>query len=417
MKLSLTGSLLSLWMLCGLVPAARAQDYGAVSGDGSLWTERESGFRIGADALIWTRSNSGGGGRIIGGPQGFDFDNIDYDAAGGYRINLAWMIDPNYEVEAVWTQFGEWNGNDSGILTRAVSFDGGEGSVIVDPTRNASFINRGTYFRPLFDAATDPLGATVNDETTEFEFLRSGSRYTLRQTSGLDDGQLNFKTRRTQGRRFNFGLGYRYLRLNESAVAAISGTFDAFDVDGDEAGVNGPNDQLSDEALTAHGLTRISGGGGFNDPDSGGGVMTLLWDGSTANKLNGLQGVIDGTIIERGRFSLDGSFRSGLFYNHITASVVEGYSDTVGSVYGRTFSDEKDTVAFAANFGVTAVVRLAERARLRAGYEFMWLTNVALASSQQQGIQYDALGRASYSVEDGDSVFLQGLKAGVEFEW
>ena len=167
-----------------------------------------------------------------------------------------------------WTQFGGWSANSTGVLTRGISFDGGEASLLVDPTGNANFVNTTTFFRPLFDAATDSRGGppNPNDETTEFEFMRPGSTYMLARSSNLSDGQVNFKTRRTQGHRFSFGLGYRHISLSEAALVGITGTFDAFDVDGDEAGVNGPNDQLSNEALTAHGLALLSGAGGINDP-------------------------------------------------------------------------------------------------------------------------------------------------------
>ena len=137
--------------------------------------------------------------------------------------------------------------------------------------------------------------------------------------------------------------------------------------------------------MTAHGWT-LQSGGGFNDPSLGGGNLTMLWSGTTSNQLNGLQGVLDGSIFERGRFALDGKLRASLFLNRAHGTIVEQYSQTGGSVYGRTFTDESDRASFAANVGLSSSIRLAERFYFRTGYEVMFVTNVGMAPSQQQGV-------------------------------
>ena len=419
-------SLTVLCLLCAWIPRAQAQHVEPVdeptvdAGDYFVLSERETGFWLSADALLWKRNNSGGSGPIIGGPESLRFGNDSFHFEGGYRLGAGWLIDPNYEVEGFWTQFGGWNSNSSGVLTHAISYDGGQASPLVDPASNGNFVNTTTFFRPLFDAATDSLGGppNPNDETTEFEFMRPGSVYTLQRSSNLSDGQVNFKTRRTQGRRFSLGLGYRHINFSEAALVGMTGTFDAFDVDGNEApGFNGPNDKLSNEALTAHGLALLSGAGGINDPSLGGGAFTMLWNGTTSNQMNGLQGVFDGSIFERGRFSLDGNVRAGLFLNRVHGSIIERYSQAGGSVYGRSFTDETDRASFAGNVGLSGAIRLAERFHFRTGYEVMVVTNVGMAPTQQQGITYDTLGNASYSVRTGDTLILHGLRAGFDYQW
>ena len=421
MKSPFTWSLVVFSLLCAWVPGAMAQpaEPAVEADDYFILSERDSGYWLSADALLWKRNNSGGGGNIIGGPEALSFGNASFHHEGGYRLGAGWLIDPNYEIEGYWTQFGGWNASSSGVLLHAISYDGGEANSLVDPLSDGNFVNTTTFFRPLFDAATDSLGGppNPNDETTEFEFMQPGSVYTLQRSSEMSDGQVNFKTRRTQGRRFSFGLGYRHISLSEVAQVGITGTFDAFDVDGDEAGVDDPNDQLSNEALTAHGLTLSSGGGGFDDPSLGGGDFTMLWSGNANNRLNGLQGVLDGSIFERGRFSLDGNLRAGVFLNQAHGSIVERYSQTGGSVYGRSFTDEADRASFAGNIGLSGSVRLAERFHFRTGYEVMCVTNVGMAPSQQQGVVYDALGNAAYSVQTGDTIILQGLRVGFDFQW
>ena len=425
MKSPIALSFAILCLLSAWIPRANAQQVEPMSGpsdapgDYFIMSERDAGYWVSADALLWKRNNSGGSGNIIGGPEALRFGDDNFHHQGGYRVGAGWLIDPNYEVEGFWTQFGGWNANSTGVLTRGISFDGGEASLLVDPTGNANFVNTTTFFRPLFDAATDSLGGppNPNDETTEFEFMQPGSTYVLQRSSQMSDGQVNFKTRRTQGRRFSFGLGYRHISLSEAALVGVTGTFDAFDVDGDETIANGPNDQLSNQALTAHGLTLQSGGGGFNDPSLGGGNLTMLWNGTASNQLNGLQGVLDGSIFERGRFTLDGNVRAGVFLNRAHGTIVERYSQTGGSVYGRSFTDESDRASFAANVGLSGSVRLADRFLFRTGYEIMCVTNVGMAPSQQQGVVYNSLGNASYSVQTGDTLILHGLRAGFEYQW
>ena len=423
MKSPIALSLAILCLLSAWMPGANAQHVEPVgepseaAGDYFIWSERETGFWVSADALLWKRNNSGGSGNVIGGPEALRFGNDNFNFEGGYRLGAGWLIDPNYEVEGFWTQFGGWNANSTGVLLRGISFDGGQASPLVDPLPgNANFVNTTTFFRPLFAAATDSLGGTPNDETTEFEFMQPGSVYTLRRSSEMSDGQVNFKTRRTQGRRLSFGLGYRHISLSEAALVGITGTFDAFDVDGDETIVDGPNDQLSGEALAAHGLLPEIGGS-FNDPSLGGDDFTMLWTGTASNQLNGLQGVLDGSIFERGRFTLDGNVRAGVFLNRAHGTIVERYSQTGGSVYGRSFTDESDRASFAANVGLSGSVRLADRFLFRTGYEIMCVTNVGMAPSQQQGVVYNSLGNASYSVQTGDTLILHGLRAGFEYQW
>ncbi len=421
MKTPLVWTLVALCLSCSWACPAQAQsdepDEEAIGA--FLWPDRETGFWLTTEALLWRRNNSGGSGPVIGGPESIRFGGTDYHNEGGYRVGVGWLIDPNYELEGVWTSFSGWSTGQTGILTRAISFDDGQASVLIDPTGDANFVNHMTFFRPLYDAATNPdiAGGGANDETDEFEFIRPGSTYTLKQTSNLYDIQMNVKTRRTEGQRYSFGLGFRHVTLSEAALARVSGTFDAFDIDGDEAVVDDGNDQLSDAVLLATGLSLISGGGGFYDPSLGGGVFTMLWNGTASNQLNGVQGTFDAAILQRGRFSLDGNLRAGLFHNRVRGTVTETYADSLDSTYRRSFSGESDKLSLGANLGLSSSIRISERIKLRSGYEALFLTNTALGPSQQQGLAYDALGNATYSVQAADTLILHGLRAGIEMEW
>ena len=399
----------------GLAQDQVVGDDGYVLTDPFASGEPESGFRFQADALIWARTNSGNSGPIIGGPQTFSFSELPKNNyVGGYRVGGGWLIDPNYEVEGIWTWFSDWNSSSGGVLSRSIAFNGGINSPLVDPSGNANFINAGTYFRPLFAAAMDPLG---NPTIQNYAFLAGGSTYSLYSTSTLHDVQANFKTRRGDCRRFSFGVGYRNIQLNESNSALITGAFATNDLPGGGTTFN----VLTNDALVANGLSPIAG-----TPDgwvdNAGGPPTLLslfWNGSTTNQLNGGQLTMDGAMLELGGFTLEAVVRAGLFFNHMTGTVQELYvgSGADDSVYGRQLSDERDVVAFAGNFGLNGLFQVSEHVKLRAGYELMVLTNTALGGDQQGGVTYNSLGQASYSVQGGSTAVFHGLRAGVEVVW
>lgn len=380
------------------------------------FAEPDAGFRFMADALIWARTTPGNGLPVIAGPQSFSFNSLSGSSnyVGGYRLGGAWLIDPNYEVEGVWTSFANWNSSSSGVLTRAVAFNGGVNSPLVDPGGTANAINTGTYFRPIFDAAMDPL---ANPAIQNYAFLRPGSTFALFSTSTLYDVQANFKTRRSAYNPYSFGIGYRNIRLSEGAATQISGVFGTNDLPAGGTTFN----ILQNDALTAHGLTILNGAAdGFTNnlvgPPT---TLSLLWNGSATNQLNGFQGTFDGSFFERGIFALETVVRAGVFFNHITGSVREVYAagGADNSVYGRSFSDDKDVVSFAGNFGLNALFSFSQHVKFRTGYELMLLTNVASAANQQGGIAYNSLGMATYSVQGGSTVLFHGFRAGLEFVW
>lgn len=379
------------------------------------FAEPDAGVRFQADALLWARTNPSGSSPIIGGPDSFSFGALpDTNYVGGYRLGAAWLIDPNYEFEGVWTWFTDWNSTAGGVLPHAIAFNGGVNSPLVDPTLNANFISTGTFFRPLFDAAMDPL---TNPTLPNFAFMNPGSTYSLYSTSTLYDVQANFKTRAGACRRFSFGVGYRNIHFNESTSAIVSGTFGTNDIPG---GGNQFN-ILQHDALVSHGLEHISGAAdGFTNTTPGPPTsLSLFFNGATTNVMNGGQLTMDGPLMQRGIFTLESLVRAGIFFNHITGSVQELYAGggVDDSVYGRQFTDERDVVSFAGNFGLNAVFQLGEHVRYRAGYEIMVLTNTALGPDQQAGISTNGVGISSYTVQGGSTVVFHGFRTGLEFIW
>jgi len=378
-----------------------------------LFVEPDAGFRFQADVLAWTRTNPGGSGPVIGGPETFSLGPLSNSYTGGYRLSGGWLIDPNYEAEAVWTSFNDWTANGGGVLSRAISFNNGQASTLVDPSGNANFINTGTFFRPVYDAAIDPL---ANPAIQNYAYLKGGSTYTIYSNSTLNDFQANFKTRRSEVQRFSFGLGYRHIALNEGTTAAISGVFGTNDIPGGGT----TNNVLSNDALRAHGLSLLSGAAdGWTNNPANATTLVMLWNGNTTNQMNGVQATFDASLLQKRFFTLEGVVRTGIFYNEISGSVHEVY--TAGgaddSVYGRTLSDSRDVFSFASNLGLNGVFQVTNHLRLRAGYELMFLTNTALSADQQAGVTYNSLGVASYHVQGGSTVVFHGARAGLEYIW
>lgn len=375
--------------------------------------EPEQGVRFQADALIWSRNNSGNAGPIISGPDTFSLNPLSNGYVGGYRVGGSWLIDQNYEFEGVWTWFSDWTSNASGVLGHAIAFNGGTSSTLVDPSGTANAVNAGTYFRSIHDAAMDPL---ANPTIQNYAFLKKGATATLFSDSQLYDVQANFKTRISAEQPFSFGVGYRNIRLVEETGADISGQFGTNDIPG---GGNTHN-ILTDSALTAHGVSHLGGAAdGFTNTLGSPTQLSLLWNGATANQLNGVQGTCDAWLLQRGIFTLEGVFRAGVFYNRMSGTVRETYAASGGdnSVYGRILSDQRDVVSFASNIGVNGLFQIYRNCRFRAGYEVMFLTNAAQSGNQQSGVSLNSLGVASYSVQGGSTVILHGARFGLEVLW
>jgi hypothetical protein len=71
-------------------------------------------------------------------------------------------------------------------------------------------------------------------------------------------------------------------------------------------------------------------------------------------------------------------------------------------------------LAFVGELDITAVYRVSRHVSLRAGYEALWLTSVALAPEQ---IDVTDFGRGVAAVNTGGDVLCHGVLGGVEITW
>lgn len=384
-------------------------------------------FRFQADWIYFTRENRARSLPLFTGPESVNQRDADFSHQSGYRLNLGFMND-DYELEGSFLELDGLSASLRNTLTNAVVFDGEAGFAAASPAAQGTiggtpnFLESTTLFTPINAAANHASGVAAENETNELEFLDPGATYVVQTTSSLQDFDLNLKGRRQSGRLLRFGFGYRNIQFNEGGWTALRGSFNTVDTDGDETpGFNDPNDGLSNAALTAvpgAGLTLASGAGGFAEntpptlPDQ------LLFTSSTraTNQLNGVQATVDLTLLESEYFTIGGYGKAGVYHNKARGSVRETYQDLENglSTYTRSFSDSKDRVAFAGNLGLNATVILRDNLRLFGGYELMYLSGVALAPDQTNGLQTDLANVTSLNLQTHGSAFFHGGRIGIE---
>lgn len=384
-------------------------------------------FRFQADWVYYTRQNKAESIPLFTGPESVNQRNADFNYQSGYRLNLGFMNE-DYELEGSYLKLDGPSSSLNGTLTNAVVFDGAGGfaaaSLAAQATIGATpnYLESTTLFSPMNSAANHSSAVPADNETNELEFLDPGAVYQLHTSSSLQDFDINLKGRRQSGRLLRFGFGYRNIQFNEGGLAAMRGSFNTVDADGNEApDFNDPNDGLSNAALTAvpgAGLTLASGAGGFFENTLPTSPDQLLFTSATSakNQLNGVQATLDATFLESEYFSIGGYAKAGVFHNRATGSVTETYQDLQNglSKYSRSFSDRRDRAAFAGNLGITGTVFLRDNLRLFGAYELMFLSGVALAPDQSGGIQTSLANVTSLNLQTNGQALYYGGRVGIE---
>ena len=137
-----------------------------------------------------------------------------------------------------------------------------------------------------------------------------------------------------------------------------------------------------------------------------------FWTTSTTNNLFGVQVGVNGTILERGRFSLDGMLKAGLFDNNATQLTGVSLQKVVYPASAST-----NHLAVAGEAGLQLTYRLTKALALKAGYEALWLGGVALAPGQIQETYTSGSNVSALGVDCGSSVLFQGATFGVEYSF
>lgn len=128
------------------------------------------------------------------------------------------------------------------------------------------------------------------------------------------------------------------------------------------------------------------------------------------NHLYGAQIGLDAGLFDRAtRFQISLLTKAGVYIN--AAGQNNDYTDTLNSFSARA----SDThLAFLGEVGLTVSYEVIKHFTLRAGYQVMWLTGVALAPNQIAATDF---GSAMASVNTTGTLFCHGASAGLEVAW
>ncbi len=141
-----------------------------------------------------------------------------------------------------------------------------------------------------------------------------------------------------------------------------------------------------------------------------------FWNTSTTNNLYGIQIGADARLLERGRFSLDGLIKTGIFDNDAEQSTGVSIRKSVYPSQATT-----DHAAFVGEGGVQLKYRVLKGLALKAGYKALWLDGVALAPGQIQETSSISTSTEStvraLGVNCGSGVLFQGATAGLEYSF
>ena len=369
-----------------------------------------------AEALFWDREKDRNGTDLFNGP----IDRLDtasdlsFSHEFGYRVRVGWENDC-WGAEGIFSRIDNWHARTEGILT-GLDFDtDGAG------TNTLNFVNGITGAAVV--AEEDAALPLLTDEG-----LLPGATYEMTNSTELDDVQVNLLRRHAVLRFVKAGIGIRHMRLVDTAGLGISGTFSD-----EQLGVNTIG-ELTHAALTGNivgipgtrtgvggGLTHLGGAANGFINDVANGItsdLELSFLTDVTNNMTGVQYIADMMLFEGKCLSIEGILRAGAYHNRITSVLTEFYEEANldRSVYGRSFVDKDDEVAFAGNVGLKIGYKVQENVRLFFGYEVFFLSGVALAADQWQEVRLDNFG--TYTYELTTSTFTaHGGTGGVELLW
>jgi hypothetical protein len=140
-----------------------------------------------------------------------------------------------------------------------------------------------------------------------------------------------------------------------------------------------------------------------------GGSESETWN--VRNNLYGFQVGADGLLLSRSKLRLDGFVRAGVYFNDATSSFLRLPAPAFAH-------DSSNNIAFGGEAGVFGTYQVTKNIAIRGGYQFLWLSGVALASEQVSttGNFNGGFGERETTINRGD-LFYHGAKLGVEFRW
>jgi hypothetical protein len=140
-----------------------------------------------------------------------------------------------------------------------------------------------------------------------------------------------------------------------------------------------------------------------------------FWNTTTANNLYGFQIGADAKLWERGRFSIGGLVKAGIFDNNAEQTT----EISVRLKEEKSGSALTNAAAFVGETGLQCTYQVTPCLLLRAGYEVIWLRSVATAPGQIQETSTDmpAITMQATGVNCNSGVFYHGATAGFEYSF
>jgi hypothetical protein len=142
-----------------------------------------------------------------------------------------------------------------------------------------------------------------------------------------------------------------------------------------------------------------------------------LLDARTANDLYGAQVGVDALLLDlwQQKIRFNGVAKAGIYGNSASATTLVD-SDRSPD-FPKSFTDTANLTGFFGELGITGAVRLTEHFFWRAGYNFFWISGVALPAQQLAAVNIGGPGVPEGEIVGGGSVFLHGVNTGLEFIW
>ena len=139
-----------------------------------------------------------------------------------------------------------------------------------------------------------------------------------------------------------------------------------------------------------------------------------FWNTSTTNNLYGFQVGVEGKILERGRFSINGLIKGGPYLNHVSELTGVSLAKTVYESGAST-----NRAAFVGEGGLQCKYQVTSRITLKLGYEVLWLAGVATAPGQirETYIFSNPTGVQTHDISSNSNVLFHGATAGLEFSF
>lgn len=145
--------------------------------------------------------------------------------------------------------------------------------------------------------------------------------------------------------------------------------------------------------------------------DVGGGIPPVSIVMNTQNRLYGAQIGADAILLEFNRFQIESAIKTGVYGNAAGNSVVESIAG-IGNIIDA--SGSRAHTAFVGDLNFTGVYQLNNAWSVRAGYQLLWLSGVALVADQPPGIDFNS---GTDVVDTSGSAFFHGVLVGLERSW